>query len=96
MSDNTSQKTAPAAMPLAPVVQTVRVEVRNAREFRPEGKSVVFYSADAELATPGQRWATLRLKISSTTGPVPVGMQDIVVDGFDLKKGEGVGHVVSI
>lgn len=96
MSDNTANsKMALASMPVAPLVQTVRVDVRNAREFRPEGKSVVFYSADAELATPGQRWATLRLKISSTTGPVPVGMHDVIVDGFDLKKGEGVGHVVA-
>lgn len=73
---------------------TFKVEVRNPREFRPEGKSIVFYSADAELATPGQRWSTLRVKVSSTTGPVPVGLQTIVVDGFDMKKGEGVGHVV--
>lgn len=90
---NTTQNN-PASLPLAPIVQTVKVEVRNAREFRPEGQNRVFYSADCELATPGSRWSTLRVKLSSTTGPVPTGMRSVVVDGFDLKKGEGVGHVV--
>lgn len=93
--NDTTPKTAPVALPVAPIVQTVEVEVRNAREFRPEGKAQVFYSADAEMATPGERWATLRLRVASTTGPVPTGRQKVVLDGFDLKKGEGVAHVVS-
>lgn len=94
MPNDTKNETAPVALPLAPIIQTVRVEVRNAREFRPEGKHDVFYSADAEVATPGQRWQTLRLTVRSSTGPVPTGPQNIVIDGFDLKKGEGAAHVV--
>lgn len=83
------------SLPLAPILQTVKVDVRNAREFKPEGQSRVYYSADAEVATPGQRWATLRLKVSSSVAPVPTGLQEIVIDSFDLKKGEGVAHVVA-
>lgn len=91
MSDTTRTTGAPASNPIFSAIQ---VEIRNPREFRPEGKSQTFYSADAEVPSPGHRWSTLRLKISSTTGPVPTGVRSIVVDMVDMKKGEGVGHVV--
>lgn len=89
------KNTQPAAVPgvaLAPFVQTLKVEVRNPREFRPEGKSQVYYSADAELATPGNRWSTIRLTVRHT-GPVPTGLQDVVLDGYDLKQGIGAAHI---
>lgn len=92
MNEKQTNTTA-ASMPLAPIAQTIRVEVKNGREFRPEGKSETYFSADAELATPGQRWSTIRLTVKHSS-PVPLGMQDIILDSFDLKKGEGVAHVV--
>lgn len=90
-----NDKPTPSFMPIAPVLATVEVEVRNAREFRPEGQTKVYYSADAEVASPGQRWSTLRLKVTSTVAPVPTGRQSIQIDSFDFKKGEGVAHVVA-
>lgn len=90
--ENTKNPVA-SAMPVAPIAQTIKVNVSNSREFRPEGKSEIYYSADAELATPGSRWSTIRLTVKHNA-PVPTGLQDIMLDGFDLKKGEGVAHVV--
>ena len=90
---NETTKVTAATMPVAPIAQAIKVDVRNAREFRPEGKSEIYYSADAELATPGSRWSTIRLTVRHT-GPVPTGTQEIILDGFDLKKGEGAAHVV--
>lgn len=92
--DTPKTQTAPISLPVAPVVNAYEVEVRNPREFRPEGQATIYYSADAEMATPGERWATLRLRVSSKTGPVPTGKQKVVLDSYDLKRGEGVCHVV--
>lgn len=78
--------------PLATFVQTFKVNVTNPREFRPEGKAQVYFSADAELSTPGQRWSTIRLTVRHT-GPVPTGMQEIVLDGYDLKQGVGAARI---
>lgn len=80
-------------MPIAPIAVSIKVNITNPREFRPEGKSEIYYSADAELATPGHRWSTLRLTVRHSA-PVPTGLQEIMLDGFDLKKGEGAAHVV--
>lgn len=83
-----------SALPVAPISVSVEVEVRNSREFRPDNSREIYYSADAELSSPGARWSTLRVKVVSKTGPVPTGLHKLVIDGFDLKKGEAVGHVV--
>lgn len=91
--EKTTPSTTGYEMPVAPIAQSLRVMVSNPREFRPEGKSEIYYSADAELATPGHRWSTLRLTVRHSA-PVPTGVQEIVLDGFDLKKGEGAAHVV--
>lgn len=92
--DEKKQATAPIMLAVA-TEATYTVEIRNAREFRPEGRPDVFFSADAEMATPGKRWATLRLKVTSKTGPVPTGLQKIALDSCDYKTGLGVAHVVA-
>lgn len=74
---------------------TVKAVVRNSREYKPtEGPHVgeVFYSADAEVATPGNRWSTLRLRVSGRSR-IPEGEQTLVVTSIDGNKGEGVCHV---
>lgn len=88
----TETKTTPLSLPVAPVAIGIQVEVRNPREWKPDNSREVYYMADAEVATPGKRWATLRVKVKSDR-PVPTGMQTIVLDTFDFKKGIGEAHV---
>lgn len=80
---------------LATLQLTVRAVVRNSREFKQtEGPHTgeVYFSADAELATPGNRWSTLRLKVRGRSR-IAEGEQTLVIESMDGNKGEGVAHV---
>lgn len=83
----------PTALPALQL--SVRAIVRNSREYKPtEGPRVgeIFYTADAEVATPGNRWSTLRLRVTGRAR-IPEGEQNLVVLSIDGNKGEGVAHV---
>lgn len=88
-----SNTPAPNALPALQL--TVRATVRNSREYKPtEGPRVgeTFFSADAEVATPGNRWSTLRLRVTGRS-LIPEGEQNLVVTSIDGNKGEGICHV---
>lgn len=92
MSNETSNtKNAPQTLQL-----TFEAQVRNARSFTAtEGANAgrTYYSADAELATPGARWSTIRIKVRSRT-PITEGVRRLLMVTMDGAKGEGVADLV--
>lgn len=83
-------------MPTVPVLElTFKAPVRNPRTYTPtEGSNAgkTYYTADAELLTPGSRWLSVRLKVTSKT-PIVDGVQTLCLDQLD-GKGSGVSHIV--
>lgn len=90
MSTNTTP--APATLQL-----DFEALVRNARTFTAtEGSNAgkTYYTADAELATPGARWSTIRIKVRSRT-PITEGPARLLMVTMDGAKGEGVADLLS-
>lgn len=87
-----------ANMDNKPVLQlTFAADVRNPREFTAtEGPNAgkTYYTADAELATTGARWSTIRVKVRSRTPIVPARYNLLMVQ-MDGGKGEGVADILA-
>lgn len=94
MSNETSNtKNAPQTLQL-----TFDATVRNARQFTAqEGANAgkTYYSADAELSTPGARWSTIRIKVRSRT-PIVNGVHRLLMVTMDGAKGEGVADIAEV
>lgn len=76
---------------------TFRAEVRNPRTYTAtEGANAgkTYYTADAELATPGARWSTIRLRVRSKS-PIVAGSANLVMVSMDGAKGEGIADILS-
>lgn len=70
--------------------------VRNPRTFTAtEGSNAgrTYYTADAELATPGARWSTIRIKVRAKT-PIVEGPARLLMVTMDGAKGEGVADIL--
>lgn len=83
--------TSPAVLQL-----NFKAEVRNPRQFTAtEGSNAgkTYFTADAELLTPGSRWSTVRIKVRSRTPIVP-GTYDLAMVQMDASKGEGVADII--
>ncbi len=75
---------------------TFEAPVRNARTFTAtEGSNAgkTYYTADAELATPGARWSTIRIKVRSRTS-ITEGPSRLLWVTMDGAKGEGVADLI--
>lgn len=75
---------------------TFEAPVRNARTFTAtEGSNAgkTYYTADAELCTPGARWSTIRIKVRSRT-PIVEGPAKLLMVTMDGAKGEGVADLI--
>lgn len=82
---------APATLQL-----TVKAVVRNSRSGKfSDGAHVgeTWYSADAEVASPGNRWSTLRLRVQGKS-TIAEGEQTLVITSIDGNQGVGVCHVL--
>lgn len=95
---STPTATAPDVLQLAPdVLQlTFEAEIRNPRTFTAtDGQNAgkTYYSADAEMATPGARWSTIRIRVRSHA-PLVAGRARLHIVTMDGPKGEGVADVV--
>lgn len=87
-------------MPSTPTTNALQLTfdavVRNARTFTASdganaGKT--YYTADAELATPGARWSTIRIKVRART-PISEGLSRLLMVTMDGAKGEGVADII--
>lgn len=88
---STTNTPAPATLQL-----TFDAPVRNARTFTAtEGANAgkTYYTADAELSTPGARWSTIRIKVRSRT-PITEGPARLLMVTMDGAKGEGVADLI--
>lgn len=85
------------ANPAENVLQLVfEAEVRNPSQFTPsEGSNAgkTYYTADAELLTPGARWSTIRIKVRGRT-PIVAGRARLRMLSMDGGKGEGVAEIL--
>lgn len=83
--------------PALPVLNLrVRAEIRNVSQFTPtEGSNAgrTYYTATAELSTPGAKWSTMRLRVRGRT-PIPEGLHDLAVLSLDYNKGEGLAECI--
>lgn len=85
------------ATPTETLQLTFRAAVRNPRSFTAsEGSNAgkTYYTADAELATPGARWSTIRIKVRSRA-PIAEGVYSLVMATMDGAKGEGVADLIA-
>lgn len=87
----------PNTTPALPALQLlVEADVRRPSQYTPtEGSNAgkTYYSADAELATPGARWSTIRIRVRSKT-PLVAGRARLAIVQMDANKGEAVADVV--
>lgn len=89
-------------MPATPasdnVLQLVfEADVRNPSQFTPsEGSNAgrTYYTADAELLTPGSRWSTIRIKVRGKI-PIAAGRARLRMVTMDGAKGEGVAEILT-
>lgn len=89
MSTNT-----PATLPALQLF--IEAEIRNPRQYTPtEGSNAghTYYTADAELSTPGARWSTIRLKVRSAT-PMVAGRVRLSLVKVDQNEGVGVADII--
>ena len=85
----------PSNTPPATLQLTFKADVRNCRSFTAvEGANAgkTYYTADAELMTPGARWSTIRLKVRSRV-PIVEGSHNLVMVTMDGAKGEGIADI---
>lgn len=86
----------PNTAPALPSLQlVVEAEIRRPSQYTPtEGSNAgrTYYSADAELATPGARWSTIRIRVRSKT-PLVAGRARLNLVQMDANKGEAIAEL---